>query len=142
MTYGTRGLGQTTTSIATLYQNKDAVFIVDSYRTQRLFQSNHPMLKDRIFTVEEVRNNKLMGRKCVLIWDNEAVLRYGALEYQHGNNRGRAEGMEEMLKKQEKKSQSEITPSYDTFKQLVSVLTQIGDLYGVNVFVVPKPKEK
>jgi hypothetical protein len=145
MSWGARARGQTTTSIGTLYQNKNAALVVDRYIMKRDILRAHPLLKDRVFTVEDIKNGKLMGTNYFLVWDNEAVVKMANDSYLKGKAEGQKEGLavgSSMNIAERELVEPKVEPSYDTMKQLMSVLQQIGKMYGVNIFIVPEPKDK
>jgi hypothetical protein len=145
MSYGSRGRGQTTTSIGTLYQNKNAALVVDRYAMQQTILRAHPILKGRVFTVDDIRDDMLRGTNYFLVWDNEAVSKMVNDSYMRGRAEGQKEGLavgSSMNIAERELVEPKVEPSYDTMKQLMSVLQQIGKMYGVNIFIVPEPKGK
>jgi hypothetical protein len=145
MSWGARARGQTTTSIGTLYQNKNAALIVDRYVMKRNILRAHPILNDRVFTVDELVGGKLMGTDYFLVWDNEAVSRMVNDSYLKGKAEGQNEGLamgSSMNIAERELVAPKVEPSLETMKQLQSVLQQIGKMYNVNIFVVPEPKGK
>ncbi len=155
-----RRTGQTAACIGTLYQNHNAIMVVGNHQIKQTYTSVHPILKNRIFTLAEVAG--FCGvNQSIIVWDNTAIMElitkvrseieFTASElsmnqarengFKKGMEQGRREGYEDGFKegKAFKDDQKQYPPtSNETLRQLSDVMGKIGDMYNVNIFIVPK----